>query len=465
MRKLLLFAFLFLVLVAAVVGGVVGRFLSPHMHGKELWLAWKAERISLGDRFEWHQLVPPEIPDAENFARAPLIAAAFVDKDHIDPRFKALELPKVEADWGGWKEGRKLDLEAFGKAFGTRDLALALAPCESALAELKQASLRPRSRIPVDYAAHETPALLGFRSATRMLCLRALSQLEQGANEAALEDILTCLRMADHLKAEPSLLACLLRQAMLSNILQVVWEGLEGQRWTVTQLEVLQSEFSRIDLLASARLAWEGERLLPVDSFTCAAEGLPQPRGLQDPKKPERPPRLGSLGRGWFYRNLLEIDRYYVGAFLEVIDPKAHRVYPERCIKPEEWLEQRRYRKDLLMALIAIPALGEQVVRQAHLQSYLDQTALVCALQRFKSVRGVYPSSLNQLTPEFLQDIPREVTTGEPLHYVSSGHDFRLHSVGWNLKDDGGALARKSDEGKRVLDPSQGDWPWPSRLP
>jgi hypothetical protein len=465
MRKFVLLSIGLVILAAAVIGGVAGRFLSQHIYGEERWLAWKQERISKGDRYEWNELVPPDIPDAENFAKAPLVSGAILKKEWMNPRFKLLELPKAGTAWGNWREGTRVDLQTIQAAYGTSDLLQALAPYEPALRELEEASLRPRSKIPVDYSECDLPALLGFRSATRMLGVRALAQLSNGNSRAALADVSTCLRVSDHLRAEPCLLASFLRQAVLGTALQVIWEGLMDHRWNELQLEFLQRELLHVDLLASARLGWEGERLMCISLFARKAEGLPTPRGFQVPKQPDPPLHFNALTRGWWYRNMLEMDRFYVSTCLEVIDPKAHRVYPEKYVSPSQWYEQRKYRKDLLMALIAIPPINGQQERQAQLQSYLDQAAIVCALERYRLVKTEYPKELQQLSPAFLQTVPRDITTGNPLHYAREGDGFRLYSCGWDQQDDRGTLSWKLEEGKRVLNIGKGDWPWVTLKP
>jgi len=451
---------LFLILAPGLfILGLGGWLVTEHARGKQAWLTWKAQRIAQGDRFEWKELAPPEIPDSENFAKAPLIAGAVIGKD-IDPRFKALEPPKLDKEWGDWKEGRRIDLEACAAAYKTKNLLEALAPFAATLKELDEASRRPRSRIPVDYSDYEMPSLIGFRSAARTLRLRALANLAKGNSEGALADVMTCLRMADHLKGEPNLLASLLRSAILGFTLQPIWEGMLDHRWDEQQLEILQKELQCVDVLASARLGFEGERLAAVSSFSCTAEGLPLPKGLQE-TNPRAPKRLGWLARGWFYRNLLELDQFKAASWLDVIRPQSHRVFPEKQVDPYTWLKDRRLRKDLVMAQTALPALMGQIERMARLQSALDQAVIACALERYRLTRGAYPTTLAELSPTFMAQIPHDIVNGQSLRYARQGEGFRLYSVGWDLKDAGGRVARSSDP-KPILELAKGDWPWPS---
>lgn len=454
---------LFLILAPGLLILGLGAWLfMEHARGKQAWLAWKAQRISQGDRFDSKELAPPEIPDAENFAKAPLIAGAVIGKD-IDPRFKALEPPKLDKEWGDWKEGRRIDLEACAAAYKTKDLLKALAPLGATLKELDEASRRPRSRIPVDYTEYEMPSLIGFRSAVRTLRVRALANLAKGNSEAALADVMTCLRIADQLKGEPNLIASLLRNAMLGITLQPIWEGMLDHRWNEQQLEILQNELQRMDVLASIRLGFEGERLHTVTTFTLMAEGQPLPKALEDPEKPAPPKRYSWLAKGWWYRNLLEIDRFNAAAFLDVVHPPSHRVFPEQALDSDKWMERRKLRVDLVMARIAAPALLGQIERAARLQSALDQAAIACALEHHRLARGAYPTTLVELSPTFMAQIPHDIVNGQSLRYARQDEGFRLYSVGWDLKDEGGRLVWNTDS-KPSLDPAKGDWPWNGAL-
>jgi len=156
-----------------------------HATGKEAWISWKTERVSKGDRFEWIQLTPPDVPIEENFASAPIVAGAIKGKD-LDPRFKALEIHDLENTKGDWKIGKKEDLEMLAKILGASDLSNAFDKYHTGLTELDLASRRPYSKLPVNYADGQTPGLLGFRGAVRTLRARALASLAAGRSEEAL---------------------------------------------------------------------------------------------------------------------------------------------------------------------------------------------------------------------------------------------------------------------------------------
>ncbi len=449
-----------LLLVIVGLASALGLWLlGYHLTGKSAFQHWKAERIAMGDRFDWKALAPPPVAPEQNFAEAPLVRGSIVAKGKVDARFKALTLPKgAEAGLGNWMEGRRDDLVAITTAYGTTDLQTVFKPMEPIFRDLDQATRRTGNRFPLAYEEGEIPALLGFRAAMRTLRVRALANLRSGHPDLALEDLQTCLRFADHLKAEPHLISALLRAATLNIALQVAWEGLEDRLWTAPQLTVMQADLARMDLLASLKLAWQAERSYGI----AQAESLAgdRPKMMFIPEGGPEPVRLGVLGRGWLYRNALESSRF-VTCLVDAQDEKAHRVYPDRIISGAAWEKRLRFRYDLLPARIGVPTLLGQVERFTRTQALIDEGAVVCALERYRLDKGQYPERLEDLIPAQLATLPHDLVTGGPLLYSRKGDSFKLYQVGWDGVDHDGTVGWTGEGAARKLDPARGDWVWP----
>ena len=93
-------------------------------------------------------------------------------------------------------------------------------------------------------------------------------------------------------------------------------------------------------------------------------------------------------------------------------------------------------------------------------QSSLDLARVACALERHRLAHGDHPETLDALVPAFMASVPRDVINGQPLHYRRTADGkFRLYSVGWNERDDGG-VPGVSPYGS--VDWNQGDWVWPA---
>lgn len=435
----------------ALLGALGGRFLAQHIHGKERWEAWKAQRIAAGDRLDWKQLVPPEVPEADNFAAEPWAAKALFTEPAPHAPAPFLEIGR---GFGNWKEGRPHDWVTLRNALGSSDLSALMASSAPSLQALEVAVERPACRLTVDYPAHNMPIIRNMRQATRNLALRASLALARKDPASALTDIQTAVRMAEHLASEPSLYAQLTHESVLSIALQPVWEGLEYHQWDEASLMRLEELFRPIDILASARKGWEGERVTIAGMLQSAAESASRPGQRNHGWAPS------FFGRGWLYRNLLEVDQYYLGSYLGPIDAAHHRIHPENHVPFQEWQRERSYRKDLLIADRTAPHAPQLLASHGYLQCMIDLTRIVCALERHRMTQGGYPEKLDDLRPGFLADLPGDVATGTPLHYARTHDQFRLYSLGWNQRDDHGRTAWKIEEGEKKRNVLEGDWAW-----
>jgi len=432
--------------------------LVENWRGRRAWKQWKQAREAAGD-FNPTALIPPEVPDTENFARAPRIAEFIAP----DPKIPSPSLPVLPAAlseagaMGDWRMSRTADLEGLKN----KDLKEVLAPWEAELAALSEAAQRPHCRLLTSYGDMDTiPALLSLRARARMLTLRALISLREKRTDAALADVLTGLRVAGHLQKEPHLISQLLRTAYVNIVMQPIWEGIQDHRWNEGHLRKLQDALASINLVDSFARAWRGERLYGAKSLESVANtslwSRPQLLGYMGNEEPSRMQALlwtFFFPKGWVYQNLLRIDQHYTTQFLDVFDPANHRIHASASRKAAETLEQTRRGPYTMLAMVSIPAMSDQNLRVARAQSGLDLAVIACALERHRLENGRYPETLTALVPAYLPKAPVDVVEGQNLRYAPGREGFTLYSLGWNLTDEGGQVAPKGSE-------NQGDWVW-----
>lgn len=77
-------------------------------------------------------------------------------------------------------------------------------------------------------------------------------------------------------------------------------------------------------------------------------------------------------------------------------------------------------------------------VSAAETRLLVEGTLLVVALERYRRAEGGYPETLNALSPKYVDSVPQDPFSGEPLIYKRADADYQLYSVGSNRKDDGG---------------------------
>jgi hypothetical protein len=88
----------------------------------------------------------------------------------------------------------------------------------------------------------------------------------------------------------------------------------------------------------------------------------------------------------------------------------------------------------------------------AHNQTKVNQARMACALERYRLAHGEYPSTLEALTPQFMDKIPLDLIGGQPPHYRRTDDGkFLLYSIGWSETDHGGQSGSAWKGGDWVL--------------
>lgn len=449
--------------------------------GHRAWERWKRSREAMGDSYDWNAFVPRAVPDAENFAAAPLVAKA-VGVKGSENLLGEFQIPEDPALSGTWREGQHVALSAWASTLHIQDFDTYLRPVAKDLDELALASRRQHCRFPVKYECAELPGLMGFKRAARVLRLRALLRLSQGRVSEAREDTLTILHMARHLNDEPTLIGSFLQMALVELALQPVWEGLVDNVWQEQDLAQLQEVIGSVDVLRVLFRAWRQERL-SVSDFSgttlgefAEAPGWERARNLSKMLMGGENPKPGALRtfaiwclvpRGWVYQNMVNQDWIWAEGLEPCLDPHQHRVFPDRSERFREELNSfkkiGRMSPYRFLAVCSIPAMDfhSVLLRAASRQASLDQAATACALERHRLARGRYPGSLNALLPGWIAALPHDVVGGGPLRYaLNEDGTYFLYSIGANGLDDGGTMAlRQEGPPRQALE--KGDWPWP----
>lgn len=101
-------------------------------------------------------------------------------------------------------------------------------------------------------------------------------------------------------------------------------------------------------------------------------------------------------------------------------------------------------------------------IRVASIQTGVEEAMIACALEKFRLHNGGFPEQLDELIPDYITLVPHDVIAGAPLRYQRQADaKYLLYSIGWNETDDGGLIARKSDN-TPGRDHEKSDWVWPS---
>jgi len=498
-RGIWLFVF---ILSAILVSIPVAGYLVLDRRGKSAWAAFVKDARARGEWIEPHTLIPPPVPDEENFAAAPMFA----------PLFDYTKTPPISGNaiWGnpsGRTDLLSVNLEG-GKArkFGSwlrgiptdlgewqtdavkpndltkspaEDVLTALSRFDRTMAAVRAAALRPRSRFPVHY--DELPPAdshcLAIEHLAEIAILRASAELSLGRTDDACADAELSLRLARTLDGEPALLDAILEAALVRMALQPVWEGLVTHQWNDAHLKALDAQLSQFNLAACIERGLLGERefhCFPLLDFVKQDRRVF--RAMLEDDREEWYNRTkwsnriwtNSLPDGWIDEKKAIAGKFF-RRWLDCIDPKTVRFFPKKveyAIGEEDRMLRNRELLPVTAASLGYPR--EIVLRSATSQAFAQLARLALELERHRVVHGIYPERLTDLLdlePAGFT-VPVDPASGHPAHYRLDPHGgYILYYDGWNEMDDGGKTvwkdAWKEPLERTNIDWGAGDWVWP----
>jgi hypothetical protein len=280
-----------------------------------------------------------------------------------------------------------------------------------------------------------------------------------------LNDVKLILRLTDSIRNEPFLITHLVRIAVVNIALQPVWEGMAAHQWSDEQLTELNAELAKLDFLADYKLTMRGEMVFQggiIDYLQRHPEQIPNMSGDGNVVKRSITERIRwhLIPSGWYYQNRVRCARPMVELYIPLADTNRGIISPKATLHADAVVQAETRHPDRNNAIekMLLPALGNAAKRFAYGQESVDLARVACALERYRLAQGEYPGSLDVLESRFIEKVPQDIITGEPLHYrLSFDGKFLLYSVGWNETDDNGQVASAMNG---VIDNTRGDWVW-----
>jgi hypothetical protein len=502
-------------LAAGLISVVVLFYTEESWRGRRAWARVQHEAAARNEVPVLSALIPPPVPERQNFALAPGVGRVLGYAESGQDDFRAPT--NSDAFYHGtrdkwptanWALQQPTDLEAWQTFFRKHpakdsgagpksagllafpvatqaqapaaDVLVALSAFDSDLAVLQAASERPEARYPMDYSQGwfalwgANGALLeSLYRATHLLCLRASAELAQGQSEAAVRDTWLALRLPETLRREPYAQAHRYRAEMLMCGLQPIWEGLRNHHWTGPQLAAFQKYFEKLNLLSDFRCVTRGETLLKMD----LADQFRAFLAHKDSSWTQRLTNAESADRFWIWfaraaypTGWFDQDKAWLYRFYQRYGD-AENAQRLEALSPSEWESALRSATDPLLLIMIVPRLrqvfSDGLAQALFLQTACQEATVGCALERYRLTHGKYPATLDGLVPGFLKEMPSDLLAraSGPLHYRRLDDDhFLVYSVGLNRRDDGGKPGRGDDDwrGWRGAFPrfEEGDWVW-----
>jgi len=318
---------------------------------------------------------------------------------------------------------------------------------------------RPYARMEGDYQVPFSVPVANYvaiRSLAQMLGQQAQCYLLAGKPDEALARLTLIHEIRAMLETGPTGKSRTLVEAMISVAIKglyvaVIQDGLRLGAWQDVELAALGEQLRTIDLLPLVNEAFNAELVGMIH----LAQTVPLSKifSLGNEKRFQF---FDLLPRGWTYQNMVAYARI-MGRQIDAVESALPLVAPRKIEEATASVESglSRFSPYIYLARVGIPNTGKAFQVTTRNQTRIHQAQIVCALERYRLARGEYPARLEELVPEFLQAVPRDLVGGESMPYQRTAEKgFLLYSIGWNDKDDGGQAS---------ADWKQGDWIWTSR--
>jgi hypothetical protein len=487
----------------ALLGAVGLFYFEENWRGPKAWVKYKREREAKGERFDASAFVPPLVSPDENFSMTPFLAPMFdfipgTQKwrntntmaivggfaPEFDRAARAVKSNKstrsnswrtTEIDLVAWRAAYlrttnriNQPVELVDRKEAAEAVLANLAECSDVLEELQESSKRKYSRFNLRYnnddpAAILLPHLAVLKHICQILQLRATAEVALGKKDEAYSDINLMFRVAEASRAEPILISQLVRLPMLYMVLEPIADGF-GQ-WSELQLKRFQEQLERLDFCTDMKRGLDAERVLfgggiieflrrEPDKFEALSGEGKFPGAV-----------WSAVPNGWFDLERVNYSRFFDELILPSIDNTNRRISPSECKQAEGRITEllgksqaRLFFQHRAFCSLLLPGTLALARKTAFGQTAVDTAGVACAVERFKLAKGKLPEALEELAPQFMEKLPHDIITGQPLKYkrIEDGH-YAIYSVGWNEKDDGGVAGFKKGEHDA---PEEEDWVW-----
>lgn len=461
---------LFLSFLLALVTLAIGCFFAIDAEGERQWEAYCQEARARGVAISLEEIIPPPVPDEENFAALSLFRSAFEQ-----PSKPVVLLPKLSEPLPGFGDALKREpvpwkmwqnhLQAIGwlkeaSQDPVRDILRALDEHASLMKEWNDGLARPKTRFSLDYPAGmamKLPHIGIFKDAARLHHLRVHAYLELNDGVAALAEWQNSLATLQKLDDEPNLVSQVIRNALLNMSIEAVGAGLEQHRWNEQQLREIMDHLAKIEMLRPRQRSIEGERAGANHIYEMMAKS-----GSKERERLLSGIISESTEGAWLFRlitrRMVRDSQLRHNRFLDEVtaqaDPKTGKLHWQRAtpsiLKSPSSFEKLYY----MVFYVLAPAYGTVDQHWVHLQARIEQCRTACALEGFHQEHGRYPVALQDLVPSWLERIPADPFSDQPMIYRTNEHGYLLYCVGPDGLDD---EARTSPE---VKESEQPDFVW-----
>ncbi|MFW6133786.1 MAG: hypothetical protein ACOC8F_07800 [Planctomycetota bacterium] len=309
------------------------------------------------------------------------------------------------------------------------------------------------------------PSYGTLRNAARALTNRAMLRWAEGDRRGAWADLMAVRRLGRRLGQDSTLIGNLVGLALEALGNDAMQRLVIGGAIPAADVEYMLSQVKTLKPLPDIRQGVANERFLMLDTVMMLARGgtvsdmiAMSAAGGSDLASPSGGPRM-KLDYDLMLRRFNEMWDWYLNCE-RIEDPQERAEALERF---DEWLIQTKLQfpgeplptagaiigsvlsvkrrtevvADLLISIL-MPSLDRAQVLWRRANADGAVTLGATALAAYRAEQDAWPAELAALTPEYLEAVPRDPFTDEPLVYKRTDDGYVLYSLGSNRKDDGG---------------------------
>ena len=348
----------------------------------------------------------------------------------------------------GWEKGAGLEIYSAvrsGKRPGASDLetlGASFQDYQEPLELFRKAAKENGIAIFTERSEQDVERLSGqlslIRGSARMLAARALYSASRGEGDEAAD---WCVVLCHFVRAFPgdNVLSCLVSIAVSNVACDTIRQCQEWAPSSPEKTSELMAALSELDSDTPVVRMLCGERVFGSHIFLSGMAG----GGISElPKFSGRPN----------YAAYLEVFREAVAA--------SRKLFPESLTVMDEIAA--RYAGKIgprytfsIFARMVVPALASSFVKAARQQAEIRVTFTSLAVRRARMDDGQFPASPEALVPEYLQELPLDPFTGNPLQYHLDDEGCLIYSVGDDGVDNGGTElthdGRKYERGTDIV--------------
>ena len=301
------------------------------------------------------------------------------------------------------------------------------------------------------------PHLYPLKSIAWQYIHRATASLYLNQADNAFRDLQMALRLSDALKNEPFLISSRVSLSIQECAISTLWQGIVMHLWKEPQLEKFQKSLETMDVFPETHKALLSDlifidhsidgfyRLFPhhIDFENLGYAWSDSPyniyqRGLFDWLYP----------KGWLYFERFNFHRIYNDYFISGFKSNANEIdvleFDQKVNRLNEEMKTpsfQRVRNHKILTGILLPNMQNLMGSTVVYQTSINLAVTACALERYRLKNGLYPNTLLDLSPNFIENTPKDILSGKSLIYrMLDRNEYVLYSMGFNKIDDGGKI-------------------------